>query len=105
VKLNQVNRRRFLRALLYGLPALAGADVLWVEPAWFKVIHLRLAKDKPVHRFIHFTDLHHKGDRAFLESVVKRINALSPEFVCFSGDIVEDTKYLDEALELLRGIK
>ena len=42
MKLNKVNRRRFLRALLYVTPALAVADALWVEPAWFKVRHLRL---------------------------------------------------------------
>lgn len=104
MRFDKINRRRFLRALLYGAPALAVGDALWVEPAWFKVRHLRL-REKPSHRFVHFTDLHHKGERAFLLSVVKTINALSPEFVCFSGDIVEDTKFLDEALELLRGIK
>lgn len=105
MRVSKVNRRRFLRALLYGAPALAVADALWVEPAWFKVRHLRLTREKPSHRFVHFTDLHHKGDRAFLASVVKKINALSPEFVCFGGDIVEDTQFLEEALELFRGIK
>lgn len=49
--------------------------------------------------------MHHKGDRAYLASAVKQINALSPEFVCFTGDIIEDTKYLAEALELFRDIK
>ncbi len=59
----------------------------------------------PVHRFVHFTDLHHKGDRRYLESVVATINALSPDFVCFTGDIIEDGKFLAEALEILAGVK
>lgn len=54
---------------------------------------------------VHFTDLHHKGDRAYLTRIVKRINALSPDFVCFTGDLIEERPYLAEALELLGGIK
>jgi predicted MPP superfamily phosphohydrolase len=30
---------------------------------------------------------------------------LSPDFVCFTGDLVEETKYLPEALEILSGVK
>jgi len=36
---------------------------------------------------------------------VRKINALSPDFVCFTGDLVEETRHLPEALELLAGIK
>ena len=90
-----------MRLVLYGTPLAAAVDALWVEPYWFMVGKLKLAQGKPAHRFIHFTDLHHKGNRNFLQSVVKAINARSPEFVCFSGDIIEDTEYLPEALELL----
>jgi len=94
-----------MRLVLYGTPLAAAVDALWVEPYWFMVRKLKLAQGKPAHRFIHFTDLHHKGNRNFLQSVVKAINARSPEFVCFSGDIIEDTEYLPEALELLQQIK
>jgi predicted MPP superfamily phosphohydrolase len=37
--------------------------------------------------------------------VVNKINALSPEFVCFTGDIIEETRHLAEALEIFSGIK
>ena len=33
------------------------------------------------------------------------INSLSPDFVCFTGDIMEEGKYLPEALEILSGVK
>ena len=60
----KINRRRFILAGLVLTPALALADACWVEPHWLKVRKLRLAKENPSHRFVHFTDLHHKGDRA-----------------------------------------
>jgi len=77
----------------------------WLEPDWVKVKRLRLSDGKPSHRFVHFTDLHHKGGRAHLQSLVKLINAQSPDFVCFTGDIIDQAQYLPEALELLEGIK
>ena len=50
------------------------ADAAWVEPEWVKIRRLRL-NDQPAHRFVHFSDLHHKGDRAHSQSVVDMINA------------------------------
>lgn len=46
-----------------------------------------------------------QGNRAYLLSVVRQINALSPDFVCFTGDLIEEGKYLPEALDILAGIK
>lgn len=105
MKFKPINRRRFFRAVFYGVPTFALADAFWLEPTWIKIRRVRLTHEKPEHRFVHFTDLHHKGDRAYLVAVVKQINELAPEFVCFTGDIIEDTKYLTEALELFRGIE
>lgn len=83
---------------------LAAGDAAIVEPGWLKVKCLKLA-DEPSARFVHFTDLHHKGDRDWLVSVVDRINSLEPEFVCFTGDLVEDSAHLAETLECLQRIK
>ena len=99
------NRRRFFRLALYGAPLLAAADMRLIEPRWLKVNHLNLAGADRAARFVHFTDLHHKGDRDWLAAVVARINSLEPEFVCFTGDIIEDREHLAEALELLGQIK
>ena len=90
---------------LLAAPIVAAADAKWFEPTWVKLRRIRLSSDKPKHRFVHFTDVHHKGDRAYLLSVVRRINAQSPDFVCFTGDLIEEGKYLPEALEILSGIK
>jgi len=101
----KLNRRHFLLAAVLCSPLLAVADAKWLEPAWVRVRRIQLNRTKPAHRFIHFTDVHHKGDKAYLESVVRKINALSPEFVCFTGDLIEQTRYLREALETLARIK
>ena len=90
---------------LLAMPALTVADGKLVEPTWLTTRHLRIGEGKPSCRFVHFTDVHHKGDRKYLEIVIKQINALSPDFVCFTGDIMEDIRYLDEALEFFDDIK
>jgi predicted MPP superfamily phosphohydrolase len=104
VKPRKLSRRHFIRAAAVLAPISAFGDSRWLEPQWVKTTHLRLT-GKPAHRFVQFSDLHHKGDRAYSESVVKQINALSPEFVCFTGDLIEEAKFLPEALEILSGIK
>jgi len=101
----KVNRRRFLLGALLATPFLAVADVKYLEPGWVATRKIRLRPGKPTHRFVHFTDLHHKGDKAYFEKVVRKINALSPEFVCFTGDVIEEKRYLADALQIFARIK
>ena len=103
-KPRKFSRRKFIRASCVLAPFSVVGDARWVEPEWVKTTHLRFS-DKPAHRFVQFSDLHHKGDRAHTQSVVDQINALSPEFVLFTGDLIEEAKFLPEALEILSGIR
>ena len=108
MKARVFSRRRFLVAAIIAAaaaPAAAVADAKWLEPGWVKVRRIKLGTGKPTHRLVHVTDIHHKGDRAYFNSVVNKINALSPDLVCFTGDLIEDRKFLPEALELCAGIK
>ena len=105
MRISKVSRRRFIVAALTLSPCAVVADAVWLEPTWLKVKRLHLTKDKPAHRFVHFTDVYHKGDRGYLQSVVNQINALAPDFVCFTGDLIEEQRFLTEALEILSGIK
>lgn len=91
--------------LLYGTPAACAANAFVLEPEWVRVTRRALRTKGPRVRFVHFTDLHFKGDETYLQGVVRKINAMSPEFACFTGDIVEDRQFLDKALEILSGIK
>ena len=108
MKLTKFNRRHFLLTLgtaCAGAPLAAATDARWLEPTWLKVRHLRIGDDPPAVRLVHFTDLHYKGDRAYAESVVNTINSFSPDLVCFTGDIIEQARFLPEALEILSGVK
>src|SRR5260221_13435342 len=105
MKPRKFTRRKFIIATLLATPCAVVADTKWLEPTWLKTRHLQIGDSKPTHRFVHFSDLHHKGDRRYLQSVVDSINSLAPDFVCFTGDIVEEQKFLPEALEILSGIK
>jgi len=105
---NKFSRRRFLAALgtaLVCAPFAGAADAKWIEPTWLKVRRVRVGSGKASHRLVHFSDLHHKGDRKYLQTTVDVINSLAPDFVCFTGDIVEDRKFLPEALEAMSQIK
>lgn len=101
----KISRRLFFYLAALASPALVYADAKWLEPTWVKVRFIHLAKGKPTHRIVHITDIHHKGDKAYLESVVSKVNALSPDTVCFTGDLVEERQFVPEALHLLEGIK
>ncbi|MGP8020719.1 MAG: metallophosphoesterase, partial [Limisphaerales bacterium] len=108
MKLTRFSRRHFLLTFgtaCAGAPVATVADAGWLEPTWLKVRHLRIGDGPPAVRLVHFTDLHYKGDHTYAESVVKTINSFSPDLVCFTGDIMEQTRFLPEALEILSGIK
>jgi len=105
MKFPRISRRKFIAGILLATPCAIGADAKWIEPTWLKIRRLRIGSGTPTHRLVHFTDLHHKGDAEYLKAVVKEINRLSPDFVCFTGDIIEDEKFLEEALEILSDVK
>jgi uncharacterized protein len=100
----KIGRRMFLRALGLCLPAAAAPYSFWCEPGWLKVRHLSLS-ESPQFKVVHFTDLHHKGDRVYLERVVQAINRTEPDLVCFTGDLIEESEFLPETLELLQAVK
>jgi predicted MPP superfamily phosphohydrolase len=88
MKFPRISRRKFIAGILLATPCAIGADAKWIEPTWLKIRRLRIGSGTPTHRLVHFTDLHHKGDAEYLKAVVKEINRLSPDFVCFTGDII-----------------
>lgn len=97
-------RRNAIRVIVYTSPVAALLYAFLIEPHWLAVREVDLA-DKPSLRIVLISDLHHKGDRAYLERVVQKINELAPDFVCFTGDLIEDSAYLEETLDVLKGIK
>ena len=97
-------RRNLVRIIFYSLPLLCMLYGFFIEP------HLLMVKEITVGnpgktRILHFTDLHYKGDKKGLDSLIDEINELKPDIVCFTGDILEKPEYLDEALEGIAKIK
>lgn len=97
-----MTRRQFLRVAALAVPAAAGADARWIEPTNLRVTKLSLGTKT---RFVHFTDFHFKGDGAFATEVVRTINQLKPEFVCFTGDLIERRQFAAEALDYIRQMR
>src|SRR3954469_16052304 len=102
----RISRRRFFKTGLIAGPLCLGrpfVEASCVEPEWLKVERIRLREGG--HKTVHFTDLHFRGDAAYLQRVVEMINAEKPDIVCFTGDVVEEAKYFAPALEILQNIK
>ena len=105
MKFRRLSRRQFLATGLLATPIALCADARYIEPTRVAVNQVRIGNGPPVARLVHFTDLHHKGDRDYLQSVVDKINTLAPDFVCLTGDLIEEQKFLAETLEILSGIR
>jgi len=100
----KTSRRQFMRLGVALLSWCVLEPWVW-ETRWLKIKKLNIGGSKASHRIVHITDIHHKGDRAYLTKVVETVNALSPDFVCFTGDLVEESVHLDEALDLMSQIR
>ena len=102
--MTKITRRKFLGLTALALPAALGADARFIEPTALRVTKFNLGGGGAC-RFVHFTDFHHKGDVRYAAEVVRTINELAPEFVCFTGDLVEDARFATEALSFIKQIQ
>ena len=100
-----LSRRQFLSLGLAALPAVAAADARLVETKRLRVTQLNTAGATKKCRFVHFSDLHYRGDAGYAVDVIEAINGCAPDFVCFTGDLIEDKTFLAEALSFIRQIK
>lgn len=101
--MSEITRRKFLGLAGMALPAVAlGANGPLDETTTLRVTELKTGPGNC--RFVHFTDFHHKGDVEYATRVVRTINQLAPDFVCFTGDLVEEARFAPEALSFIRQI-
>jgi predicted MPP superfamily phosphohydrolase len=102
--MSKITRRQFLGLGALALPVALGVDARWIEPTSLRVTKLGVGNSSDC-RFVHFTDFHHKGNIRYAAEVVRAINDLKPEFVCFTGDLVEDARFAEEALGFIKQIR
>lgn len=100
----RLTRRSALTHFLWAAPTAIAGDAALFEPGWLAVRTRRLS-ESPGTRFVHFTDVHHKGDNRRLHHLVDTVNRLKPDFACFTGDLVEEARFAGPALEILGGIR
>jgi predicted MPP superfamily phosphohydrolase len=103
--MSKITRRKFLGLTALALPAALGAEARFLEPTSLDVTNFNLPGGRGDCRFVHFTDFHYKGDRSYAAEVVRTINELAPEFVCFTGDLVEEARFAPEALGFIQQIR
>jgi hypothetical protein len=101
----QVIKRSLIRVLivLWVIAFLAAACLAYayfIEPTWLRVKHINLSSS-PTVRVIHISDIHFSGDTQYLNKVVATINSIDADFVCFTGDLVEEARFLEGALKVL----
>jgi len=100
--MSNLTRRRFLGLSALALPAALGADCSAFETTALRVTKIEHGPGPG--RFVHFSDFHYKGDADYAMEVVRAINCLTPDFVCFTGDLVEEARFAPEAFEFIRQI-
>lgn len=103
----RVTRRQFLKRASLAVGCLAGVDGFAVEPGWLRVVRLDRTDLGLGKTIVHFSDVHHSGNRGYFERVVAVINAQCPDLVFFTGDLVNagETRHLAEALEVCGQIR
>src|SRR4051812_4056152 len=103
-------RRKFMRAMLGAGAVLAGGSIYatQIEPFWLDVHELDIPiKNLPPKfdgfRIAHLTDLH-AGDSVpigHLQRAIDRVNALNPDCVAVTGDLVtHDASWIDPVVQL-----
>ena len=75
-----------------------------IEPKWISIKKVALSPN-PKYHLVHITDIHYRGDDSYLNRIVDKINKISPDFVCFTGDFVDNTSNLKQALSILGKIR
>jgi predicted MPP superfamily phosphohydrolase len=101
--MSNISRRKFLGLGALALPAVLGADSAAFETTALRVTKLQHGPGSC--RLVHFSDFHYKGDADYAGEVVREINKLAPDFVCFTGDLVEEARFAQEAFTFIRQIK
>ena len=98
--MSNITRRKFLGLGALALPAVLGADSAAFETTALRVTKLQHGPGNC--RFVHFSDFHYKGDADYAAEVVRSINDLAPDFVCFTGDLVEEARFAPDAFSFIR---
>ena len=95
------------RGLANWYASLPGNEILLLETSEKVVAPPRWPAALDSLSIAHLSDLHLSGwiDRCYFEEVVRRTNQLQADLVMIAGDLVDFTRYIDIACEVLAGLQ
>ena len=112
---NGMNRRNFLRTMIYGsasIPLSAACygmfEAGWVAIERETVVMPRLPVGFQGFRIAFLTDLHHGPytDLDYVQQIVRTTNLLDPDLIVLGGDYsLRDPKYIAPCFDLLAGLR
>ncbi|MGC4015693.1 MAG: metallophosphoesterase [Luteolibacter sp.] len=100
-------RRQFLFRLPCLGAGLAAVDGFAVEPGWIEITRHDFSHLGAGKTVVHLTDIHYRRcDRSRLEGILRTALDQKPDFIFFTGDLVDgkDHKILREALEVMSAL-
>ncbi len=109
-------KKSLSRAAWFFLLTIGFAGSIWfwgyrIEPYWIRVgqvvIHdAELAQAVGDLKIVHITDIHmNRGIRFREKQLVRKVNALKPDLIFFTGDIIDNTDQIAPAIELFSQMK
>ncbi|SLM29801.1 conserved exported hypothetical protein [Desulfamplus magnetovallimortis] len=104
MKISSIIKKNKIRITIYGILLLIIGYAFLIEPKWIHIEHITLSSH-PRYQLVHISDIHFHGDKSFLNEIVNRINDISPDFVCFTGDLIDEKEKLTDALSILEKIR
>ena len=99
-----LNRRQFLSLLLTAIPGASIAHGVTLEPERLRISRNTLRTSGPAVRFVHFSDLHFRGDTVLTHKVANEIRRLRPHFACFTGDLIDSAVHKEGAFTFIRSL-
>jgi uncharacterized protein len=99
-----LSRRQFISLLLTAIPGASIAHAVNIEPEQLRVMESRLNISGPPLRFVHFTDLHYRGESKLTRKVAREIRRINPRFACFTGDLIDTPEFKEGAFEFIRSL-
>lgn len=99
-----LTRRQFISLLLTAIPGASIAHAVTIEPEQLRVRESSLNISGPPLRFVHFTDLHYRGESTLTRKVAREISRIKPQFACFTGDLIDTPDFKEGAFDFIRSL-
>ncbi len=100
-----MKRRTFILSGSAALLGSIGLDGFWLERFYFEVNEFFIGsnnQDRKVIKILQVSDLHMRTMGDLYRRIAKKINRISPEVLCITGDAVESSQYLPYLQEFLQ---